>query len=408
MGFASSFIAILGVATSDAEPHAEATSSKCVKWRQTGECSASGKRQPQDDRDCHITIQSGWSGYCECEGGVRAGESVCKHEEFTCAEKCEQQWAWLRQQRTQRQQVDAAGGSGSVEEEGFSADSAFDKLFKRGKQFYVMGNTELALRHFREALKLDPEHKKCKSDYKQAKKLAKVMEKIDAIMGKEVEGKGRQKAMERVEQYEDARVLLDEALAIGPPSVYRATLYRDLCICNTKLRRQEDALKMCAQHASHDGSLESKLLHAEALLLSEQFEEAIAEYRKVIEMDEHSQAAREGLQQAEKLYKRSKEVDYYKLLGVSRSASTREIKSAFRKLAVEYHPDKNQDNKEEAEVKFKAVSQAHEVLTDEDLRRKYDAGEDVTGNPGEGEQQQHGGGGQWMHHGGQHVHVHFR
>ena len=37
---------------------------------------------------------------------------------------------------------------------------------------------------------------------------------------------------------------------------------------------------MCAQHASHDGSLESKLLHAEALLLSEQFEEAIAEYRK--------------------------------------------------------------------------------------------------------------------------------
>ena len=51
----------------------------------------------------------------------------------------------------------------------------------------------------------------------------------------------------------------------------------------------------------------------------------------------------------------------HRLLGVSRSASTREIKSAFRKLAVEYHPDKNQDNKEEAEVKFKAVSQAHEV-----------------------------------------------
>ena len=50
--------------------------------------------------------------------------------------------------------------------------------------------------------------------------------------------------------------------------------------------------------------------------------------------------------------------------------------------------------------------QAYEVLSDDDMRRKYDAGEDVTGNPGEGEQQQQQG--HWMHHGGQHVHVHFR
>ena len=45
---------------------------------------------------------------------------------------------------------------------------------------------------------------------------------------------------------------------------------------------------------------------------------------------------------------------------------------------------------------------------DPDMRRKYDAGEDVTGNPGEGQEGGGGGGGHWMHHGGQHVHVHFR
>ena len=71
-----------------------------------------------------------------------------------------------------------------------------------------MGNTELALRHFREALKLDPEHKQSKDDYKQAKKLAKLMEKIEAVLGKDVEGKGRQKQLERDEQYEEARQLL--------------------------------------------------------------------------------------------------------------------------------------------------------------------------------------------------------
>ena len=130
------------------------------------------------------------------------------------------------------------------------------------------------------------------------------------------------------------------------------------------------------------------------------------EYKKVLEMDEHSKEGREGLAQAEKLYKRSKEIDYYKLLNISRSANQREIKRAYHKLAVEYHPDKNPDDRDEAEIKFKAVAQAYEVLSDDDMRRKYDAGEDVTGNPGEGQQQQQQG--HWMHHGGQHVHVHFR
>lgn len=382
---------------------ASAGTTKCVKWRQTGDCSASGKRQPQSDQDCHVRIKHGWSGYCECEGGVRAAESSCEHEEFTCNDRCEQQWRWLREQRANRQ---PSGRAEEKKEEEFSADDALNQLYKRGKQFWVMGNTELALRHFREALKLDPEHTKCKADYKQAKKVAKVLEKIEAVMGKDVEGKGRMKQLEREEQYEEARVLLDEALALAPPNVYRSTLYRDLCTCNIRLRRTEDALKVCEQHTQHDsGSMSSKLLHSEALMLAERFEEAIAGFKQVLEMDEHSQDARKGLEQAEKLFKRSKEVDYYKLLNVTRGASAREIKRAYHKLAVEWHPDKNKGD-EEAEIKFKAIALAYEVLSDEDLRKKYDAGEDVTGNPGEGQQQQQQG--HWMHHGGQHVHVQFR
>jgi len=383
---------------------------RCVSWRQTGGCSATGKRQPAEDTDCSKKIQNGWSGYCECEGGVRAAESACEHEPFTCSVKCAEQWQWLREQREKAKQAkaDAGGGSGGAAEEEFRADDALTKLYKRGKQFYVMGNTDLALRHFREALKLDPEHSAAKKDYKQAKKLAKLMDKIEAVLGKDIEGKGRQKQLEREEQYEEARVLLSDALDLTPPAVYRSSLYRDLCICSTKTRRNEDALKHCKKHESHDsGSISSKTLYAEALLLNEQYEEAMAEYKKALELDEHSKEAREGLQQAEKLYKRSKEIDYYKLLNVSKSASGREIKRAYHKLAVEYHPDKNPDDREAAEIKFKAVAQAYEVLSDDDMRRKYDAGEDVTGNPGEGEQQQQQGG-HWMHHGGQHVHVHFR
>lgn len=80
--------------------------------------------------------------------------------------------------------------------------------------------------------------------------------------------------------------------------------------------------------------------------------------------------------------------DYYEVLGVSRDASESELKSAYRKLAHQYHPDKNPGNKE-AEEKFKTASVAYGVLSDAEKRAQYDRfghagmnnmGEDVSGN----------------------------
>ena len=77
--------------------------------------------------------------------------------------------------------------------------------------------------------------------------------------------------------------------------------------------------------------------------------------------------------------------DYYEVLGVNKNASDDEIKKAYRKLAVKYHPDRNPGDKE-AEAKFKEINEAHEVLSDKQKRARYDqfghAGVGGTGSAG--------------------------
>ncbi|XP_058036153.1 dnaJ homolog subfamily B member 6 isoform X3 [Ahaetulla prasina] len=77
-------------------------------------------------------------------------------------------------------------------------------------------------------------------------------------------------------------------------------------------------------------------------------------------------------------------VDYYEVLGVHKHASQEDIKKAYRKLALKWHPDKNPDNKEEAERQFKQVAEAYEVLSDTKKRDIYDKYGKEGLNPGGG------------------------
>lgn len=68
----------------------------------------------------------------------------------------------------------------------------------------------------------------------------------------------------------------------------------------------------------------------------------------------------------------SSDVDHYKVLGLNEKVSHNDVRKAYKKLAKEWHPDKNPNLKDSAERKFKEISEAHRVLSDDKLRRDYD------------------------------------
>ena len=102
----------------------------------------------------------------------------------------------------------------------------------------------------------------------------------------------------------------------------------------------------------------------------QKFEEAVRDYERVHKMDRSNFEFRQLLNQAKHELKKSLRKDYYKILGVDRNANEEEIKKAYRKLALKFHPDKNKES--DAEEKFKEIAEAYEVLSDKTKKNKYD------------------------------------
>jgi len=129
--------------------------------------------------------------------------------------------------------------------------------------------------------------------------------------------------------------------------------------------------------------LEVLSLLGEACILKEEYEEAIRYFQKAVDAGDRS--AHSGLENAKRLDKMAKRKDYYKILGVEKTAASHDIKQAFRKLAMKYHPDKvkTTDEKEKQKIHemYLDINSAHETLSDPDKRAKYDRGEDLEERP---------------------------
>uniref|UniRef100_A0A8C2I498 DnaJ homolog subfamily C member 3 n=1 Tax=Cyprinus carpio TaxID=7962 RepID=A0A8C2I498_CYPCA len=232
-------------------------------------------------------------------------------------------------------------------------------FYKLSTIYYNLGDHEMSLNEVRECLKLDPDHKQCFSHYKQVKKLNKQIQAAEELI--------------QQEKYSDA-VSKYESIMKTEPNVPQFILNAKerMCHCLSKDQQPAKAISVCSE------VLKNCVLFA-----------AIKDFESAKEHSENDRQIKEGLERAQRLLKQSQKRDYYKILGVKRTAQKKEILKAYRKLAQQWHPDNFQDaeEKKKAEKKFIDIAQAKEVLTDPEMRSKFDQGED----PMDPESQQGGG-----------------
>jgi DnaJ family protein C protein 3 len=272
----------------------------------------------------------------------------------------------------------------------------------RGQAYTRLGDHDTAQVHFREGLKQDPEHKGCKEGHKFIKTLTKKDKR-----GNDAFAAGK---------YKDAIGYWWQAIEVdNTHAAFCRPVLLKIIKAHTKAGEHDMAILEAQKHLDGGETVEGLWAMGDAQIAAEKFEEAVRSFQRAQEIadNETQKQAQQKTREAEVALKQSKEKNYYKILGVARDSNAKEIKKAYRDLALRWHPDKNTDNKEEAEKKFQDIGEAYEVLSDKELRAKYDRGEAVFDNQGGGHQhhnahdffrqQFHGGGGG----GGQRFHVRF-
>ncbi|CAK7217795.1 hypothetical protein SCUCBS95973_003265 [Sporothrix curviconia] len=239
-----------------------------------------------------------------------------------------------------------------------------EAIILRGRALYAQGDNTQAERHFRRAIEMDP-------DQRDAIKWLRIVQKLDRM---KEEGNREYKAgrwQEAIDKYTDA-------LGIDPTNRgINSKLLQNRALCRLKLKQYDDAIADCDSAISLDPSYsKARRTKANAYGLAERWEDAVREWKALAEREPEDRTVLKEVKRAELELKKSQRKDYYKILGVTKDADEKDIKKAYRKLAVVHHPDKNPGD-EDAEARFKDIGEAYETLSDPQKRARYDSGEDL-------------------------------
>jgi DnaJ family protein C protein 7 len=248
--------------------------------------------------------------------------------------------------------------------------------------YYYENKFPNAIKYLQVATNLDPDNKKCVA-------LFKLIKKADRLKS---QGNDAFKAG-------DAKGACDaytQAINLDPKNkAFNCVLLCNRAAALMKLKKFEEAVEDCDAALEIDEEYRKAILRrAECRMQTEDYEGAVRDFERAYQM-EADHDLRDRIREAKVRLKQSKKKDYYKILGVDRDASERDIKKAYRSLALQYHPDKVQGTEKEraaAETKFKLIGEAYQILSDPEKKARYDAGADIDGEyAGDGMNGGHGG-----------------
>lgn len=244
---------------------------------------------------------------------------------------------------------------------------ASEILSIRAEASYLIGDTKAAERYFAQALASDPKNLHAK----------RFMDTVQAVQN------NKQKGNQAFQfgRWEEAYQHYTAAMNVDPN--VRNSLVAQ-CACNRaavliKLENLEDALVDCTYAIELDETytkayLRRAHIHSEL----ENFEDALRDFQKVQELDPQSPDIQKLVKEAANTVRKHKYVDFYHLLEVRRTATEVEIRKAYKKACLKYHPDKNAHRtlkeKRDADRKFRHLQDAYNILLDVQKRALYDRG----------------------------------
>ncbi|SMY28819.1 unnamed protein product [Zymoseptoria tritici ST99CH_1A5] len=287
--------------------------------------------------------------------------------------------------------------------------------------FFSLGEPEKGTAAISKCLHNDPDNKACLKLRKSEKSIERTLKKMNTFLSKRQYNSASKLLVPQPDDQgllEDIKVATAEERAAGnihpnaPAGLYNS-LVETTCNAYFEMKNLKKAAPYCTEALTYDPHSLPALLHkASTELDAESYDIAINTLNLAKEHHGATSAINDLLQKAHMELKRSKQKDYYKVLGLDKDADERDIKRAWRKLTIIHHPDKAAKNgvtQEEAQKKMSAINEAYEVLSDPELKARFDRGEDPMdpqsgqgGNPFQGSPFGFGQGGQpiFFQHGG--------
>lgn len=241
-------------------------------------------------------------------------------------------------------------------------------LYVKAMCYYYQDMPDRATQFFHHALKVDPDHSKSRLALKKAK----------LLLRKKEEGN----SLYREGKHEQAFEVYSEALELDPHNVFtNAKLFCNRALVGSKIGKLEAAIQDCDEAISLDPTyIRAYQRRAKFYQEHGDHDEAVREYNSICQKDPSAEN-KAALREAKRLQKLAKRKDYYKILGLGKSASADDVKKAYRKNAMLHHPDRHADAEDSVKTKeeqiFKEIAEAYSVLSDSQKRARYDNGQDI-------------------------------